>query len=81
MKSVYTTQSANSNKTPRKQTTKKTIMKKMIMSLMVAFAFVMGSNSFGQQVIGSFPTMDGGFENEISIATQSSIASGTTTSA
>jgi len=81
MKSVYTTQSANSNNTPRKQTTKKTIMKKMIMSLMVACAFVMGSNSFGQQVIGSFPTMDGGFENETSIATQSSIASGSITTA
>ena len=41
--------------------------------LFLLFSF----NSFSQQVIGAFPTMDGGFEAQTTIVTQSSIATNT----
>ena len=48
--------------------------------LLVAFAFMVGgiTSVYAQTVIGSYPTMDGGFEGQSSIVTSSSIGTGTT---
>ncbi|MFZ4707562.1 MAG: chitobiase/beta-hexosaminidase C-terminal domain-containing protein, partial [Bacteroidales bacterium] len=44
--------------------------------LLLFFALGLGYLGWGQQVIGSFPSMDGGFENQSSITVLSSIGNG-----
>lgn len=43
---------------------------------LMGMVFLVANAGWGQQIIGSFPTIDGGFEGQTSIATQSSIATG-----
>ena len=45
-------------------------------AILFAVIIFINSQSWGQQVIGSFPSMDGGFENQTTIATLSSIGVG-----
>jgi len=52
-------------------------MRKLLLPLLVAFAFVAGMPYFGfsQQVIGTFPVMDGGFENQTAGALGTTLSS------
>ena len=55
-----------------------TYKKKLPVFFFFLLQFCAGISVYGQQVIGSFPEMDGGFENQSSIATLSSVTTGST---